>query len=183
MPSAARQRLPSELWRCGKSFSPCSGPANSSSGFSEMQVSPGQYDFVPEVKHQQQPHYGHKKGSGKPQKRHNQGRRSPKTFTRKGSLAGAISDPETETCWEKSFVASATVPLSSSVQSDSGLNYTSQSGSGDVYALESWPAPDPSELPFPPLEWLQPSTGKTSPVSSHLGSFDLQTILACTTVA
>ena len=141
-----------------------------------MQVSPGQFDIVPDEK---QHHHSHKKGSGKSQKRNYQGRRSPKTLARKVSGAGAISDPEMESL-EKSFAA--TVALSSSVQSDSDINYTAKSDSGDVYALDSWPAPDPSELPFPPLEWLQP-TGKTSPVSSDSGSFDLQTILACTAMA
>ncbi|RUS73964.1 hypothetical protein EGW08_018279 [Elysia chlorotica] len=178
MPSAARQRLPSELWRCGKSINSCSGPGNAnSSSFAEMQVSPGHYDTISDEK---QHYHSHKKGSGKLQKRNNQGRKSPKTLARKISGAGAISDPEMDIL-EKSFAS--TVALSSSVQSDSGIDYTAKSGSGDVYALDSLSAPDPSELPFPPLEWLQPSTGKTSPVSSNYGSFDLQTILACTAMA
>ncbi|GFR91221.1 hypothetical protein ElyMa_006170300 [Elysia marginata] len=177
MPSAARQKLPPEMWRCGKNPYPFSGPANSYGSFAEMQVSPGHYDVMPDEK---QLYHSHKKASGKPPKRHNQGRKSPKSLLRKGSGAGALSDPEMESL-EKSFAAK--LSPSSSVQSDSGISYTTKSGSEDVYALENWPAPDPSELPFPPLEWLRPPTGKTSPVSSDFCSNDLKKLLSCTIMA
>ncbi|GFO36938.1 hypothetical protein PoB_006344300 [Plakobranchus ocellatus] len=177
MPSAAKQKLSSELWGCGKGQIFCPSPGNSNS-VSEMHVSPGQF-YLPKEKQ----HYcGSKKGSSKLQKHCNQERRSSRIFSRKGSASGALSDPETESfipvLCEKNFVE-----MSSSPQSDSGLNYSSQTGPVDVYAMNNSPAPDPSELPFPPLEWLQPSTGKASPVSSEFGSFNLQNIFGCSMVA
>lgn len=175
MPSAARQKLSPELWRHGKNSNLSFGLGNSYGSFGEVQVSPGQFDFVPDEKQQ---YHSHKKGCNKFKKRQFQGRKSPKALSHTGSGAGTLSDPESDN-FERSYVAE---PRPASSVGSSEVSKNSSESNSDVYAMESVTAPDPSELPFPPLEWLQLSSGKASPVSSEFCSSDLKKLFACAAI-
>lgn len=174
MPSAARQRLPADLWRMGhrKHTSGSPGPFYYSH---EIQASPGQCDVFQEDR--QDNRLGSRKHLNKsPRKQGNgQGWGSPKSVHGRESasrLSMASSDSESGT----SSGRKETVELSSSAKSDSCLSYN-PSIVCDAYAMESSVAPHPSEVPFPPLEWLQSSSKQAlTPVVSDLA---LTAVLGC----
>uniref|UniRef100_A0A0B6YUM8 Uncharacterized protein n=1 Tax=Arion vulgaris TaxID=1028688 RepID=A0A0B6YUM8_9EUPU len=161
MPSAVRQRLPVDLCRQGyrKHW-------NGSSGLvyhiQEIQASPGHYDVFQEDK--QHKHQSSRKHFNKSPRKHTNAMDQviPKSFPRRGSADMGLSDSERKVTFE----------LSSSAKSDIIYPF-----SCDAYAMESSVAPLPSEVPLPPIEWLQHSTRKSA--SPVITDRTLREILCC----
>ncbi|XP_059159153.1 uncharacterized protein LOC131943156 [Physella acuta] len=165
MPSAARQRLPADLWRQGQRKHSSTSPGlfyNSQ----DIQANPGQIDVIEEKLRQGN------KSNHKSHKRQFNGRGSPRSLPRRGSsetLNMDLSDSDSS--------SSSAGVLSSSAKSEGFVSFIPASEVCDAYAMESSVAPHPSQLPFPPLEWLQSSPMRSSPPT--IGGFSLKTILAC----
>lgn len=173
MPSAARQRLPIDLWRQGhrKHFSGSPGPFTHTQEIHTVQASPGHCEVFHEDKQQYSP-IGKGLLNKSPRKQTNTSG-SPKL--RRGSvntLSVGLSDLENSTVNGRM----ETVELSSSAKSDSYLSYNS-SIVCDAYAMESSVAPHPSDVPLPPLEWLQSSSKHT--LSFVVSDISLRAILGC----
>lgn len=141
MPSAARQKIPAELWRSNQNRLSGSSPVSLQS--QDIQAHPGQYDMS-EID-----------GLKSPGARRNVLTKSSKRFspsnkrhggslTRRGSSdainVGARTD---NTSYE----------MSTSPDSDSGIHYSVMESSNS-FALDSVEVPHPSQLPLPPREWL-----------------------------
>ncbi|KAK0052023.1 hypothetical protein Bpfe_018570 [Biomphalaria pfeifferi] len=170
MPSAARQKLPADLWRQGQRKYTS---VNSSSLFQnqDMQANPGQFDVIEEKLRPSNHRIPHKS-----QKRPFNGRGSPRALPRGGSTdtLSSLSDSE-------SNVSHCNIDfLSRSAESDSSLSSNS-SRICNAYAMESSIAPHPSQLPLPPLEWLQSTLIPSSPIVGSVVS--IQGLLSCQVAA
>ncbi|CAL1540534.1 unnamed protein product [Lymnaea stagnalis] len=166
MPSAARQRLPTDLWRQGQRRHTSVSPGLFFQS-QEMQANPGNYDVFQEEKRQCN-------NKNKSHKRHFSGRGSPRSLPRRGS-SDTLSTMVLTDSYSNCCNISSNAVLSSS-DSESCLNYD-PSKVCDAYAMESV-APHPSQLPFPPLEWLQSSSFRASSPTVVSG-FSLKGFLGC----
>ncbi|CAG5120268.1 unnamed protein product [Candidula unifasciata] len=180
MPSAARQRLPADLWRQGyrKQSSGSPGPFNCSQEII-VHASPGNCDVFQEEK------LPNLLGSTKhltksPRKQPcTTSRGSPSSLTRRGSFTlqrTGLSESDNSIVQSKMD----TPELSTSAKSDSYLRYDPTSVC-DAYAMESSIAPPPSEVPLPPLEWLQSYTRQSR--CSVISNISLKAILGCQVAA
>lgn len=176
MPSAARQRLPADLWRQGhqKHSNGSPGPFYQSQEII-VHASPGNYDVFQDEK---LPNFqGVTKHLNKSPRKQaiTTGRGSPSSPPRRASITirrSASSESDSSIVQGKKD----THELSTSAQSDSCLQYDPKSMC-DAYAMESSVAPHPSEVPLPPLEWLQ-----SYPRHSHcsvISNISLKAILGC----
>lgn len=177
MPSAARQRLPADLWRQGyrKQSNGSPGPFYPSQEII-VHASPGNYDVFQEEK------LASFQGSTKhfirsPRKQASStGRGSPSSLTRRGSFTiQRTGSSESDSGLFQSKMD--THELSTSAKSDSCLRYSPTTGVCDAYAMESSVAPHPSEVPLPPLEWLQSQTRRSH--CSVISNISLKAILGC----
>lgn len=168
MPSAVRQKLHVDSWHQGQQKFPNgnSGPVHHAQ---EMQASPGHCDVFQEDGHQK--HQGSRKLLSRSPRRHNNSSSlgSPKTQHRRGS-ADVQNVGLTDLKESAGSDRQERVELASSAKSNSCL-------SNDAYAMGSSNAPHPSEVPFPPLEWLQCSPKHL--LSSVVSGTSLKAILAC----
>jgi hypothetical protein len=148
MPSAARQRLTVDLCHQGyRKNSNCS--PEPVYHIQEIQASPGHCDVLQEEKH----HRSKKHSIKSPRKHANStSHGSPKSIPRRDSadiLNAVQSDTERNTSGHRKV----TFDLSNSAKSNSCPSLTPIVT--DAYAMDSSVAPHPSEVPYPPLEWLQ----------------------------
>lgn len=169
MPSAARQKIPADLWRFNHNRSLGSSPVPSHS--QDIQAHPGLYDLssdVEAIKNQN----GRRGANAKSSKKCPRNRKNGHVnmFPRRGSSDALNVSVATSYANTKS-----SCELSTSADSDSGVHYSYSRESPNSFALDSTEAPHPSVLPLPPLEWMA-QRGGGSPSStleslSFLGYF------------
>ncbi|XP_005110263.1 uncharacterized protein LOC101852884 [Aplysia californica] len=168
MPSSAGQKLPAELWRHSHSRHASSSPVFISG--SEMQASPGLCeDFKQPGSPSRKVHFS------KTQKKHlhASGRGNSKPMSCRGSSTAV--DDLAVSAQISSCSSSADISLlSQSADSDSNVDYSSRQIC-DAFAMDAAsPAPHPSQVPLPPIEWL-----KSTPKSPLTVGRSLQVMLGC----
>ncbi|BFZ01287.1 hypothetical protein BsWGS_04326 [Bradybaena similaris] len=172
MPSAVRQSFPIDLWQCRSHRKHFNG--NSYLDFHAQKIRASPCDSS--QKDKKQKCQGNETYVYKPQRNHSKIQRKPMTILRRGclnTLTTGVSHSE-----EISGGRSRTSELSGFAKSDSYIN-VSPDLCNDSYAVDSFVAPDPSQLPLPPLEWMQFSSKQTVfPVVNHI---NLQSFLCCHT--
>lgn len=173
MPSSAGQKLPAELWRHSHSRHASSSPVFISGN--EMQASPG---LCEDLKQPGSP--SRKAHLSRTQKRHHHasGRGNSKPTSCRVSSSSALDDLALSGQTSGSSSSVDMSLLSRSSESDSNVEYSHRLIC-DAFAMDAAsPAPHPSQVPLPPMEWL-----KSTPKSPLTVGRSLQVMLGCQVAA
>lgn len=154
MPSAVRQSFPIDLWQCQSHRKHFSG--NSHLDFHAQKIRASPCDNY--LKDKKQKCQGNETYVYKPQRNYSKTQRKPNTFLRRGcvnTITTGLSHSQ-----EISGGRSRISELSGFAKSGSYINISSDMCNYS-YAVDSFVAPDPSQLPLPPLEWMRFSSKQT----------------------
>jgi hypothetical protein len=174
MPSSGRQRLPAEIWRSSHNRHTSGSPVLLSG--LEMQANPGLYEDVKEQSHS----FSRNVNSQKVPKRHqftsSRGSTQPLLFRHRADTLDDLALSENRPASGRKCSSSVDFSVSTqSSDSDSNVDYSSSGESSDAFAMGAInSAPAPSQVPMPPMEWL--NSMSKSPLTVGLS---LQEMLGC----